>query len=419
MSSDFDRSKLRGASIAQIQQGRKEIEDKSTFGGKKGDWVSYHKIDNKKAGKYVFRLFPAHNPENLPFAAKRCTFLEVEQDVLDKDRKPTGKKEIRKKQLFIATVHGKDSAGNPLQKDPVELYIQYVWKKADDEGLNKDGRKKFMQPVFGYKDKTGWKPGISASTNSVYYAKNVATGEIAKLELYPKDTQRMEEVSIKLNEEFQDSEEADNFVDFIDIFTDPNEGYNLEITIDPYAEKEKRKVDRANFNPKKFKNYDEFIDSMQFSDEDFAKFFELPHLKVEFEDKYTTREFNYALEGLQIFDAKNKYDIFENEDFLNELAALKELVKEPETEPNESDAAEQAKPKRRFAPKAESVLPKATKKQPDPEPEEDLEDEDMDSEEPEAEADPEPEPEKKSFVKKVVGTEAMSKLKEIANRNKK
>ena len=311
----FDRSKFKGASLDAMQAKRKEAEAASGSSGYNND---FHKIEQ---GKNVFRILPAHDPIEPPFQPERRTFLECEVDKKDDDGNVTGS-EVKNKPIFIATVHGIDKEGNPMTKDPIETYIEYVKKKVYDEVQDRDEQKKQLNPVYGYMAGNKYVPGIRPNTNYVYYALDGA-GKIGRLQLYPSIVQKMEEMSIQMQNEDNPS--------MVDIFSDPDNGINLEITYNKSGKKgEKYLVGKTEFTPQKFKDWSEYIASMRISDEVLKQFSEMKPLKELYgQGVYKMSDFDYAIDGLSRFDQKHGYGVFANDEFLDELEAIKDMI--PET----------------------------------------------------------------------------------------
>jgi len=311
----FDRSKYKGVSVDKMKKSRKETEKKSFT---KSDKTVYHQIES---GKNVFRILPPHHIGELPFEAERKAFLKCEVPKRDESGELTGKSEIKNKAIFIATIHGLDKKGKPMTSDPIETYIKYVYKKANEEIQDKNEKDKFLVPITGAMTSKGYQPGLRPSTNYVYYA--IKDGSIGLAKFYPTITKKMEEISLSAIDE----DEPDN----IDIFSDPDFGVNLEIIYNPKGKKgEKYIISKSEYNPKKYDSWEEFISSMRVSDEALKKFSEMKSLKELYGvGVYKLSDFNYALDGLQRFDEENEYEIFENEEFLTELEAIKDLI--PET----------------------------------------------------------------------------------------
>jgi len=414
----YDRSKFRGSSMNTMQKARKTAEETS-FTQKKGEW-NFLEI---KPGRNIFRIFPSHDPENdAPFQPERKTFLKVEMPKKTEsgDIIP-GKFEIKNKPIFIATVHGLTKAGKPIKKDVIERYIEYVYARANDEIQDKKERESFLGPITGFMVGKKFTPGIRPSTNLIYYAMSTDAA-IGRLTLYPSDTQEMERLSLKANEEEDDA-------DSIDIFSDPDGGINLEIDYDPNGEKgKKRKVSAASYNPKKFSNYEDFILSMQISDEKLKEFSEMKSLKDLYVDVYTTKDFDYALEGLSRFDEENEYVIFENDEFLAEAEAMRAELKEPagKDEPEEEEEETPEPPKRQAATVRRTPTPEQPKRttKPAPKPEPEYEEEEEETPEPpkrivKPAAKVEPKPEVVSPAKTSMASDVAARIAALRNNAKK
>lgn len=324
----FDRSKIKGAKVSSITETRKEADKHSRFFAK--GYTDFLKID---PGMNTFRIAPPHDPSHTPFVPLRSTWLEVEVDELDDDRNPTGKKVVKNRRIFIATIHG------GLQKDPIETYIKYVRQRADDEFTSKDDRQKFLAPITGARDKTGkWNPGISPSTNYVAYAWD-RQWNLGRLELYPKDIAQIE----KLNIDEDTGEPIET-----DVFSDPDVGRWLNINLFKNDKgKHERILTKREFIPKKGMKstelaaaWEEFEDSCRIPDDKLQDWFEKDSLHSIYVDVYTRKDFDMAIEGLSRFDAQHGFGIFENSEFIDELEEIAALV--PEAQEGEDGKDEDA-----------------------------------------------------------------------------
>jgi len=290
----------------------------------------FHSIEE---GKNWFRVAPAHNPGEPPYRAKSTTTLECEVPEIDTEGKETGKKELKRKSIFIATQHSE------LKEDPILLYISFVEKKAKDEIENKDERSKFLSPINGWRGRDGkWNWGIRPSTNYVCYSWN-KQGVLGRNDLYPQILDDMKKVSVS---------RADDNVEIVpDIFSDAMEGYPLIIT------KEKNDKGKFEYNvscelPSKTETWIEFFDRNKLTDEQAIELLSKESLTELYKNVYTTRDFNLAIDGLQRFDEINKYHIFENEEFIDKISALKKLVPvyEPKIKEVEPEKINKDEPKK-------------------------------------------------------------------------
>lgn len=340
---EFNRSAFKGATLNSIkdEQGRAEkaLPKNDNFGNRPG----FHTIED---GKNWRRIAPAHDPSQPAYRAKSSIFLECEVPELDKDGKETGKKELKRKNIFIATQHSKT-----LKDDPITMYISFVNKRAQDEIQDKDERQKFLAPISGWRGKDGkWNWGIRPGVEYICYAWN-EKGELAREQLYPQMLDAMKKISV---------ERCDDQSEIIpDVFTDPDEGYPLIIT--------KAKNDKGKYEmtvscelPGKKETWTEFFQRTRLTDEQMLDFVSKESLSEIYEDSYSTRDFNMAVDGLRRFDEQYKYHIFDNEEFVDRLTALKKLV--PEFKPKDEDGifedSKEIKKEKEVAAKAEVPAPK-------------------------------------------------------------
>jgi hypothetical protein len=310
------RDRFKGAKISSLKETRKEAEKKSYKNS--GGHAEYHRIEE---GINTLRIAPPHSSEDPSYQPFRSAFLKCEPPKLDKEGKPMdGETEIRNKRIFIATVHSTQMGG-----DPIELYIDYVRKRGQDEFADKDERSKFLSPITGYKDKKGaWHPGIAPSTNYVAYAWK--DGKLGRVELYPSMIKTMEKLNI--------SEEVDEAI-AVDIFSDPEDGISLIIDYDKSRDKDKYVITKREFDMNKYlkifkdetlalKKFKEDRQNERLTDKQLEELAEMKPLKELYYDTYTIRDFELALNGLKIFDDENGYGIFENDEFLEKLQLLQD-----------------------------------------------------------------------------------------------
>ena len=316
MKETFDRSKFKGAKLSTLKETKEKADDSNVrlLGGGNNNRPNFHEV---KEGRNVFRVMPPHNPEDSTYQPFRSAMLECELPEM-KDGKETGKMEKKLKKIFIATVHG-NAETRKLKKDPIELYIKYVSEMAalyDD----KDERQKFLAPITGYRAKDGkWVWGIMPSTSFICYA--LGDKKLGRLELYDKWIKEMDKITAKIEEE--EDQPLDR-----DPFSNPDEGYPLIV--------EKNKNDKGKFEflidrltPKKRQSWDDFCEEHRVTDEQLKELSEKESLKDLYVNVYTKRDFELALNGLQLFDQKYKYGIFENDEFVKELKEIEAVVPEP------------------------------------------------------------------------------------------
>jgi hypothetical protein len=344
----MDFSSLRGSKISVLKETKKDAEkrSKSYNSGRRPDFLS---IDE---GLNFFRIAPPSSPELPSYFPLRTCWLECEVPKLNDEGEEIKKNgqvetEKKKKRIFIATIHS-----DTMTSDPVEKYVEYVYKRANDEFSDKDAKAKFLAPVTGYKDKKGvWTPGMRANTNYVFYAwKN--GNEFGRLEIYPQILKRMDELSI--------SEDKEEVIE-IDPFSDPVEGCSLIIDYDKSAKAgEKYVVSKKTFDftkylkkaggdeKKAFELYNQDKESEKLTQEMLEEWYSKETLVSMYKNVYSMRDFDLAINGLKIFDDTHEYHIFDNDEFIAELEKIQATVPEKvetEEKPEATDNEETETPK--------------------------------------------------------------------------
>ena len=342
----FDRSKFKGAKLSANKDSQRSAQENNKSFNREGGRLGFLEI---KEGKNVFRILPPHPDDTIgaAYLPKRVAMLKCESEVWQ-DGEKTNKTEIKNKNIFIATQHG------GLPNDPIELYINYVRKRANDEIQDKEERQKFLAPITGWKGKDGkWNWGINPKTSFVCYA--VGEGKVGRLELYESMIKDMDKLAI--------SEEPEDVM-AIDPFSDPNEGCELIITKQHEVDKQGKATNKWEYpiskgepSRQKRESWDDYFERTMVTDAQLEELLKQePLSKIQGNDVYSTRDWNFALDGLRRFDEENKYGIFDNDEFLEELVELEKLV--PEEKRDDKDI-ENAFPDKK---KEEAVSEKAPEK---------------------------------------------------------
>lgn len=307
------RGKFKGAKLSAIKDVQKDAEsNKKNFYESDGR-VGFLDVDD---GRNVFRIMPPHpdSESKSPYLPCRRVMLKCEVDIY-KDGEPTGETEVKNKYIFIATQHG------GLPKDPVEMYIDFVRARAEDEFSEKTDKQKFLAPITGWKDKKGnWNWGITPKTTFVAYA--IKDGKFGRFELWESWIKEMDKLAI--------NDSADQVID-LDPFSDPDEGIPLVITKQK-NEKGKNEYIISKDEPSRAKreSWEDFFQRSRVTDEQLKELMDQKPLSEMYgKNVYTTRDFNLALDGLRRFDEEFKFNIFDNEEFLSELEAISKLVPKP------------------------------------------------------------------------------------------
>lgn len=311
----FDRSKFKKTDLSQIKE-TVESAEKTMYQRNKG-FAQFAPIQE---GKNVFRVLPSGDGLSA-YAALKVSKLQVEVDVYDDKGNITGK-EVKAKNVFCADVHGK---GLLKGKDPIVTYCNYVFKKAEEEYQDSREKEKFLAPVTGYRNKKGefiW--GINPTLSYICY---VLTDDnhIARLQLRSQWMKRIQEISVEMSEDDTVS---------LDVFSGPDDGYPLCISM---VRNDKKKFDYSVSAglPSRNQSWDEFFEENAVSDETLQSLEELPSLTELYVESYKKKDFEMALDGLERLDKSVGYDIFQNEEFLNEIEEMAAMIPEEDDEPKE------------------------------------------------------------------------------------
>lgn len=330
----FDKSKFKKQSIEDVEAEVKQAE-KTMFKGSK----SYTGFATVQKGKNVFRVVPAMGKA---YVACKMSKLRVEVPTYDENGKVTGK-EVKDKNIFCADIHGKNLLKG---KDPIVLYCDYVRKKASEEYQDDAERRKFLNPIMGYKKGNKFVWGINPTLAYVCYVYQ-GSKDFARLQLYGTWMKRIKEISVEMSD--------DETVSF-DIFSQLEGAYPLVITMGE-DDKGKKTYSLSAGIPKKGQTWDDFFEETVIPDEDMEYFLnEVPTLEEIYKDVYSQKDFNMALDGLKRFDEENGYDIFADDGFLTEIEEMAALIPEDGDKDDDDEA-----PKKKPASKSNKV-----KKEPEP-----------------------------------------------------
>lgn len=314
----FDRSKFKKQSVEDLDSEVKQAEKTMRKGGK-----SYTGFATVQKGKNTFRVAPSMGKA---YVACKMSKLRVEVPTYDENGNVTGK-EVKDKNIFCADVHG----CNLLKgKDPIVLYCDYVRKKASEEYQDDTERRKYLNPIMGYKKGNKFVWGINPTLAYVCYVYQ-GNKDFARLQLYGTWMNRIKEISV---------EQSDDDTVSFDIFSQMEGAYPLVITMGE-DDKGKKTYSLSAGVPKKGQSWDEFFEETAIPDEDMEYFLnEVPSLEEIYKDSYRAKDFEMALDGLKRFDEENNYDIFSDDEFLNEIEEMAAMLPEDESKETASDENE-------------------------------------------------------------------------------
>lgn len=307
----FDRSKYKKTNLDAIDESMQNAAStmKNPMFSNQGGRASFFSVSNE--GRYIIRFLPAPD-EKKPYVARKTVKLPIECPIYDKDGKDTGKKEVRSKDVFTSDIHSDRMGG----KDAALIYIDYVYNLAS-EIQDVDERKKFLSPITGYRNKQKqWVWGMNPNLNYVAYI--YAEDEIHRFDVRPQWWKEMKTMSI---------ERSNDDVINIDIFSNPDNGYPLIINASK-DDKNKMQYKLSCDFPKVNESWDDFFRRTSIDDSVLQALEELPTLEDQYVDVFSRKDWDLQLEGLERFDKMNGYDIFQDDQFLNELEELEKLVPE-------------------------------------------------------------------------------------------
>lgn len=340
----FDRSKFKKQSIEDVEAEVKQAEKTMYKGGK-----SYTGFATVQKGKNVFRVVPAMGKA---YVACKVSKLRVEVPTYDANGKVTGK-EVKDKNVFCADIHGKNLLKG---KDPIVLYCDYVRKKASEEYQDDVERRKFLNPIMGYKKGNKFVWGINPSLAYVCYVYQ-GSKDFARLQLYGTWMNRIKEISVEMSD--------DETVSF-DIFSQLEGAYPLVITMGE-DDKGKKTYSLSAGVPKKGQSWDEFFEETAIPDEDMEYFLnEVPTLEEIYKDVYSQKDFNMALDGLKRFDEENGYDIFADDGFLTEIEEMAAMIPDEDSKNDEGEEDEAPKKTKSTSKSKKVEEPETDEEKPDP-----------------------------------------------------
>lgn len=340
----FDKSKFKKQSIEDVEAEVKQAEKTMYKGGK-----SYTGFATIQKGKNVFRVVPAMGKA---YVACKMSKLRVEVPTYDANGKVTGK-EVKDKNVFCADIHGKNLLKG---KDPIVLYCDYVRKKASEEYQDDVERRKFLNPIMGYKKGNKFVWGINPSLAYVCYVYQ-GSKDFARLQLYGTWMNRIKEISVEM---------SDNETVSFDIFSQLEGAYPLVITMGE-DDKGKKTYSLSAGVPKKGQSWDEFFEETAIPDEDMEYFLnEVSTLEEIYKDVYSQKDFNMALDGLKRFDEENGYDIFADDGFLTEIEEMAAMIPDEDSKNDEGEEDEAPKKTKSTSKSKKVEEPETDEEKPDP-----------------------------------------------------
>lgn len=318
MAKAFDRSKYKASKVDAFIDAEKD--HPSGRDGRPG----YVAITD---GFNLFRLYPAHDPENESWIyPKVVSWLPV------KSKGKDGETEIKGKPIFNSKIH----AG--WEKDLVEEYIEHLRAKMQEKYSTKKEVQAAMAPVYDSKNKTA----INPKWGYVVYADKLKGLDVKKEKIFGRL-----ELKVSMKKQMNvlcASEDVDEPIE-TDPFTDPDTGLPIEVVKDTTLdanEMYKLKLRQDFHKEGKEKGKVKFY---PLSDEDLLAFEKVESLHSQFKNCFVREDFDAQVSGLEYFDKKYKFGLFQDEDFIDvveELSGWAESLEERKKEGSEDKDGEES-----------------------------------------------------------------------------
>lgn len=258
-------------------------------------------------GLNKFRLYPAHADGGGSKFAEPAEFfwIEIEADEYLNGQK-TGARVLKKKRVFDALTHS-----SYIKKDPIREYIKYAEKVIKDTITDEKEKTDKLGLLAHYQY------GLKSQKVYYVYAQRIVNnklGEFGLLELKPSLMNRLSQIA---------SVEGVEDVLGIEPYTDINDGYPIAITYNKGGDP------RLTYSLELDKSFDRVTKQLityPFSDQDLLLFESKESLYSLYRNVYKRRDFELAIEGIQRFDAKNGFGVFEYEEFIEILTTISNSI---------------------------------------------------------------------------------------------
>lgn len=308
MSKNDLRSQLKATPIKKLK--KRIDEDNEIIGASSNEYL------NLEDGKTLkIRIFPAHPGSEDFYVPKKCYWLTV----LGNDGEP------RRVTVLDSKVHG------GTKWDLVEEYVKFAKKK-----WAKDADK--LEALVG----TGMNSNsLNPQYSWICYADKIVGDEPLRAKIW-----EFKKMVRDLLNKLAFSEDEDDVIE-VDPFTDVDEGLPIMVKY------------LKNPNKKKGENYYDVTFPKKsaprpLTDDEIEYFLSLKPL-TEVIHKYGIRDFERALEGLQIFDEENEIGLFEDEDWLEHVEEIKAQYDSEEEEETEKESKKKVLTKKVVKAKEEEI----------------------------------------------------------------
>ena len=342
----FDRSKIKATSVATIKEADKTLKKQL------GKNNRTDKID-LEPGTNLLRIYPVHSKEDgggdlfaEPVVMTYLPAFTQEKDkdgnliFLDREKKNPKMKESVKP-VFSAKVHGPvDAEGKCIiEKDLVEEYIRLAIGKANTlfgKDLKNKDREQFLEPIFGnFVKKIN---GINYTPKWIAYADLLNADTLAVKQFGDFEFKKSIHERITNIASIESAEDPMG----TDPFTDPDDGRGIKILYNPDAEKATEYYTTEIDNTQvpipgtKYKG----TRTLPLTDAQLEAWSKLTPLAKRFKGSFGLKDLKLQIAGLEMFDKKTGYLIFNSDEFRAIMEAQSELfpeIDEESTEENNDD----------------------------------------------------------------------------------
>ena len=303
-----DRSKFKATSVATMQQQEKAVS--KMVRQNDSERTEYLHLDE---GTNKVRIFPAH-PDSKSFIYPYGRWWLPKEVSYEKNGETIT--EIKKRPIYNARVHG------GAQKDIVEEYVKFTTKILSDEIADEASLKEEIEKL------THWKTGLKLKPEWVVYCQKIVNGQ-KQFGLMTFSNG----VKNKLNELAITDDDSESPIS-TDPFTDVDEGKAVLITYKP-KEKQAKDVYKATL---------EWKGNYALTDEELVMFEKLDSLEKLFTGVYTRKDFDLAVAGLKMFDADNRFNTFDHDEWIDTIEEMQKLWPEVDSnEPAEKETKQSSK----------------------------------------------------------------------------
>jgi hypothetical protein len=353
--SKFNREKFRdNTSSSSLKAADKSVEN-TIRTAREGHYAAFHQLE---VGINKFALMPSHESikqmmaditeeiANEPFVVSKQIFW-LPREVEDKNEKGEVKKDKKGNAMmktvnmpvFDARIH------SDVKKDIVDVYINTFKKQLEEElGVGNDAEiaiKERMLHIFGKfsKNPNERVQGIVGKPSWIMYAEKIVGDQktFGRLEIGKAVKMRINEL-IAIEEANQPIGSESN-----NPFTDIELRRAMTIKYNNKAEDAKlfyiTEIDSDIDKDPKSPTYKQ-VKFYPLSDTQLEEFLEFPSLSSLYKNCYTKKDFDLAIAGLQLFDDKQEFGVFANQDFLDEAEMMRNLYPDPKAEATEEEKAE-------------------------------------------------------------------------------